>query len=82
VTHQLRVCVRQDDTFRNPNVLSSRHGCGSPSYEFRCPACNRTGRFNTNYLGKKKVVVCDGVKFDRRPFDLKMAVAEHDAADA
>jgi hypothetical protein len=34
------------------------------TFAFRCPACDRTGRFNLNYLGQRNVV-CNGVKFTK-----------------
>lgn len=75
--HKHQVCTKLDATGSN-NRLSSSPGGASWSFEFRCPACGRTGRFNTNFLGSR-VVVCDGIKFSKRKWDLELAVAEHDA---
>lgn len=38
----------------------------SHSDRFQCPACYRRGRFNLNWLGNQKVVVCVGRRFERR----------------
>lgn len=32
---------------------------------FACPECGRHGRFNLNWLGNRKVVVCVGLRFER-----------------
>lgn len=38
----------------------------SHSDRFQCPICFREGRFNLNWLGNQKVVVCVGKRFERR----------------
>jgi len=61
--HELTVCVRQDKRHYHNR---------SHSEEFRCPICGRIGRQNLNWLGNRRGVYCDGVKFtkrDRRPGD-------------
>lgn len=74
-THDLVVCERDPLTGSN-NRMSSSKGGASWSFVFRCPVCAREGRFNTNYLGSERRVVCDGVRFTTRHYDLALAVAE------
>ena len=46
----------------DPN--SAHYHYKSWSKLFRCPECNRTGRFNTNYLGRRRII-CDGTAFTK-----------------
>lgn len=39
----------------------------SYSYEFTCPACGKHRRQNTNYLGSRRFVMCDGVTIKAGP---------------
>ena len=39
----------------------------SYSYEFCCPICRKTRRFNTNYLGSRRVPMCDGKQIKAGP---------------
>ena len=56
--HSMRKCHR---------VANSHHyHYKSWSANFRCPDCGREGRFNLNYLGNRKRVFCDGVKFHKK----------------
>lgn len=57
------------NTLHTPQVCkevsgTSRYHYKSWSFEYRCAACGRTGRFNTNYLGQRKVV-CNGKRFSK-----------------
>lgn len=33
----------------------------SYSFDFRCPQCGKVRRFNTNYLGGRRLPLCDGI---------------------
>lgn len=43
-------------------IDTHRYSFRNHSYEFRCPVCERAKRYNTNYLGQRRVM-CDGEKF-------------------
>jgi hypothetical protein len=55
-THAPRVC--------NKNAGSAQYAFRNWSHAYECPTCFRTGRFNKNFLGQRKVV-CDGLKFTK-----------------
>jgi hypothetical protein len=54
--HPLLICVEIPS--------SSRYSYRNWSLAFRCPdvQCGRVGRFNLNYLGRRRVA-CDGTRF-------------------
>lgn len=34
----------------------------SYSFEFACPRCGKRRRMNTNYLGSRRLMLCDGLQ--------------------
>lgn len=56
-SHAMAKCTR--------DYKSLHYHYKSWSAEFECRECGRRGRFNLNYLGNRKRVFCDGVKFHR-----------------
>lgn len=59
-THDKAVCERSDRPME--------YNYKSWTAEFICPVCERRGKFNKNFLGRR-LVVCDGARFrtERRP---------------
>lgn len=51
-THTATVCIKDNRTIDFHTK--------SYSFEFKCPECGKIRRQNTNYLGSKRHVVCDG----------------------
>ena len=46
-------------------VRATTHYSGkSYSVQFECPFCQRKGRFNLSFLGRRRVV-CNGIKFEK-----------------
>jgi hypothetical protein len=37
------------------------------SYRFECPKCGQSRRYNTNFLGNRNHLVCDGQRITRMP---------------
>ena len=52
VTHTAVVCVK------DPRTIDFH--TKSYSFEFACPRCGNRRRMNTNYLGNRRHLVCDG----------------------
>lgn len=46
------------------DLATNRYSTRNHSFEFRCPACGRRQRQNTNFLGAR-ILACDGQRFHR-----------------
>ncbi len=56
IPHTPTICVRDAGSY---DMAGSAKG---HSFAFECPECSRRGRFNTNFLGSRRVV-CNGRRF-------------------
>ena len=55
--HTLHECIRDNKT--------ADFHTKSWSYRFNCPVCGKHRRYNTNFLGNRNVLGCDGVQIKR-----------------
>lgn len=58
--HTITECEYTDGWYHGRSTRRS----GVWQWQFTCPACKRSGKFNRNFLGQRKVM-CDGVKFTK-----------------
>ena len=48
------------------DVSTHRYSFRNHSYAFRCPVCGRERRYNTNFLGRRRVMCSGDEKFTLR----------------
>lgn len=74
MAHEPTVCTRI-------NSSMDFHG-KSYSYRHECPACGRARRYNSNFLGSRFELVCDGAKITRCKRDGRRPVVAVLASDS
>jgi RNA polymerase subunit RPABC4/transcription elongation factor Spt4 len=60
VKHDLTQCTYLDSRYHH----KSTRQVGYWMNEYRCPVCQREGKFHRNWLGQR-IIMCDGTKFTK-----------------